>query len=115
MARNYYAKDSIGTKIKDATGKTVGQVEDMVISPEGKVEYVVVSYDGIFGTTLADKLAAVPYNQCKWDEANQCVQLSFNKDRLEAAPTFDKNNIPETHSDYYGQSNSYYSNNRNAA
>ena len=115
MARNYYAKDSIGTDIKDATGEKVGQVEDMVISPEGNVEFIVVSYDGILGTTLADKLAAVPYNQCGWDEADNCVTLSFTKDRLEQAPTFDKNNVPETSADYYSESTSYYTGSRNAA
>ncbi len=115
MSRNYYAKDSIGTDIKDSKGEKVGQVEDMVISPEGNVEFIVVSYDGIFGTTLADKLAAVPNSQCGWDETDNCVTLSFTKDRLEAAPTFDKDNVPQTSADYFSHSTSYYAGKLEAA
>lgn len=115
MSRNYYAKQAVGKDIKDATGEVIGQVDDMVISPEGNVEFIVVSYDGIFGTTFADKLAAVPYDQCGWDEADDAVTLSISKAQLKNSPTFDKDNIPESGASYFSDVHNHYRNTSAAA
>ena len=106
--KNYYASESIGTNIECRTGNDLGKVEDMVVSPMGQVEYLIVSYGGIFGTSLNSKLVAVPYKRFAWSEAKQCLIVDMSKEDMENAPNFDKDNIPQLGSGYYSDAERYH-------
>ncbi len=110
MATNYYVKDSMNRDIKNHEGDNLGHVEDMVLTPEGQAEYIIISYGGIFGTELNDKLVAVPYNQFGWDEQEDCLKLPLDKRTLEEAPNFDKNHVPSLKAEaaYFASSRDYY-------
>lgn len=114
-ARNYYASECIGKNIRNAQNEDLGKVEDMVISPEGNAEFIVVSFGGIFGTTLNDKLLAIPYEQFGWDDSDNELTLNMTKDQMEAAPNFDKDNVPQSNDNYFTSSRDYYRNNKIAA
>ncbi|MDN9003203.1 PRC-barrel domain-containing protein [Francisella tularensis] len=65
----------------------------------GEVAYVVVSFGGFLG--MGDKLFAFPIKAFKVDTANAQFKIKKTKEELEEAPGFDKNNWPETSSDYW--------------
>jgi hypothetical protein len=60
----------------------------------GRVAYVVLSYGGVMG--MGNKLFAVPWNAFRIDEDNKQFVLDIDKQRLESAPGFDKDNWPNS-------------------
>ncbi|OIN84573.1 PRC-barrel domain-containing protein [Francisella sp. TX07-6608] len=90
----------IGEKVVNHKGENLGKVKEIMINPTtGKVVYVVVSYGGFLG--MGDKLFAFPIKAFKIDTANSQFKIKKSKEELEEAPGFDKNNWPETSSDYW--------------
>lgn len=97
------AERLIGMDVENLQGEKLGQIEDMVFYPNGKVAYVVMSTGGVLG--VGDKLHAVPYGLIA-DQARSAaiadrddqdeIILSIDKERLKAAPGFDKSNWPSS-------------------
>lgn len=78
-------------------GRDLGHVKDFMIDTEnGQVIYAVLSFGGFLG--MGDKLFAVPIEAMKVDQENHRFMLDMDKERLENAPGFDKDNWP-SHAD----------------
>ena len=81
--------------VKNPEGKDLGNVVDFMVDTDtGRVEYSVISFGGFMG--LGDKLFAVPLEAMELDRDNKCFVLDADKERLENAPGFDKDNWPTT-------------------
>ncbi|MWY91700.1 PRC-barrel domain containing protein [Francisella tularensis] len=94
------ASHLIGEKVVNYKGENLGKVKEIMINPNtGKIAYVVVSYGGFLG--MGDKLFAFPIKAFKVYTANAQFKIKKTKEELEEAPGFDKNNWPETSSDYW--------------
>jgi sporulation protein YlmC with PRC-barrel domain len=81
--------------VRNRAGEKLGSVEDFVIDVRtGKIEYLALSLGGWLG--IGDKLHAVPFNQLQFahSEDEQYFVLDLPKEKLEAAPGFDKNAWP---------------------
>jgi hypothetical protein len=87
----------------------------------GTVGYAVMSFGGFLG--IGGKLFAVPWNALTLDTKKKYFVLNVDKDRLENAPGFDKDQLPnmadqsrarEIHS-YYGTGQIRPSQDRSAA
>jgi sporulation protein YlmC with PRC-barrel domain len=65
-------------------GEEVADLDDLMISPEGKVEQIILDVDGFLGT--AEKLVAVPYRPLKVTD----LALVYNimKEQLQKSPAF---------------------------
>ncbi len=79
--------------VQDAQGNKIGSVADLMIGPDGKIEYIVLS-EGIgflgFGET---DLVPVPWskvNTADISEDQDAVTLSLSKQELENAPAFNE-------------------------
>jgi sporulation protein YlmC with PRC-barrel domain len=105
------ASKMIGMNIQDPSDKKLGDVDDVVVDDtSGRVAYVVLSFGGFLG--MGDKLFAIPWHALRPDFKNaDKMVLDVPKDKLQAAPGFDKKNWPnmadrtwgeEVHK-YYGQ------------
>ncbi len=83
-----------GDKVKNTSGESLGKVDELMIDLEtGRVAYVVLSYGGVLG--MGNKLFAVPWNAFRIDEDDKAFVLNVDKQRLENAPGFDKDNWPD--------------------
>lgn len=83
-----------GDSVVNPQGEDLGRVEDLMIDPgAGKIEYAVLSFGGFLG--LGDKYFAIPFTQLRADRENKRMVLNVDKERLEAAPGFDKDNWPD--------------------
>jgi hypothetical protein len=69
----------------------------MIDTESGNIIYAVLSFGGFLG--IGDKLFAVPYSLLRLDTTNECYVLNIEKEKLEDAPGFDKDEWPE-HADY---------------
>jgi sporulation protein YlmC with PRC-barrel domain len=80
-------------KVINKAGDRLGDVKDIMLDMRsGRVSYVVMSSGGFL--SIGEKLFAVPWNALTLDTVNECFVLDIAKERLEAAPGFDKDAWP---------------------
>jgi sporulation protein YlmC with PRC-barrel domain len=80
-------------KVVNPNGDVLGDVKDIMLDMHaGRVSYVVLSFGGFL--SLGEKLFAVPWDALKLDTVNKTFVLDIPKERLEAAPGFDKDAWP---------------------
>lgn len=88
------ASDIIGSRVDNPAGEHLGKIEDLTIDlNQGRIAYAVLSFGGFLG--LGDKLFALPWNALKINARDQRFILDVDKETLEAAPGFDKDNWPD--------------------
>lgn len=83
----------VGTGIRNSKGEDLGDVKDIMIDLQsGNISYLVVAFGGFLG--MGDKYFAIPWDAFKVDERSEKLLLDVDKDKLENAPGFDKDNWP---------------------
>ena len=83
-----------GDKVVNYKGEDLGKIEEIMIDLDrGRVAYAVLSFGGVFG--MGDKLFAIPWQALTVDTTKKCLVLNADKELLEKAPGFDKNNWPD--------------------
>ena len=99
----------LGNDVFNRQDEDLGTIKEIMLDVRaGRISYAVLSYGGILG--IGYKLFAVPWEALSLDTENERFILDVAKERLEAAPGFDKDNWPnmadqtwakDVH-DYYG-------------
>jgi sporulation protein YlmC with PRC-barrel domain len=83
-----------GTPIRNSAGEDLGKIEELMIDlEEGRISYAVVSFGGFLG--INTKYFAIPWGLLAVDTDQKCVILDIEKEVLENAPGFDKNDWPD--------------------
>jgi sporulation protein YlmC with PRC-barrel domain len=95
----WLASDLVGMKVVSEQGESLGKIEDIVVHPGGETAYAVLSFGGWLG--MGDKLFAMPWSVLRTVEpdmaaadSKRTLVLPMTKERLKAAPGFDKENWP---------------------
>ena len=103
------ASTLIGDDVKNHSGQDLGKIEEIVLDTEqNRIAYAVLSFGGILG--VGDKLFAIPWQALNLDTDEKCFYLDVNKEKLESAPGFDKNNWPDMANNDWGMRvHDYYS------
>lgn len=84
----------IGNDVYNSQEEDLGDIKEIMLDvASGEVAYAVLSFGGIFG--LGEKLFAVPWKALKLDTENKRFILNVDKERLENAPGFDKDDWPD--------------------
>jgi sporulation protein YlmC with PRC-barrel domain len=78
-------KTLMGKTIYNEAGQKVGKVEDLIISPDKDVSYVIVGAGGFVGIGRHD--VAIPVTQIQ-DNAGKLLMIGATKDAIKAMPTF---------------------------
>ncbi len=97
-----------GTDVVNPQGENLGHIEDLMIDLDtGRISYAVLSFGGIFG--IGNKLFAVPMESLTINTEDENFVMNVDKERLEDAPGFDKDNWPETNNtDFRTEVYTYY-------
>ena len=83
-----------GNDVFNRKDEDLGDIKEIMIDMgTGRVAYAVLSYGGFMG--IGDKLFAVPWHALTLDTANKRFVLDVEKDRLDNAPGFDKDQWPD--------------------
>ena len=83
-----------GDKVVNYKGEDLGKIEEVMIDLDrGRVAYAVLSFGGFLG--MGDKLFAIPWQAFSVDTTNKRLVLNADKELLEKAPGFDKDNWPD--------------------
>lgn len=89
------ATTMIGDAVRNPKGESLGKIEEIMIDRHtGNVAYAVLSFGGIMG--VGDKLFAVPWEALSVDTSEHEFVIDVDKERLENAPGFDKNDWPSS-------------------
>lgn len=88
------AKSLIDTSVVNRSGEDLGKLEEMMIDlNSGRVAYAVISFGGFLG--IGDKYFALPFEALTVDTDDEKIVLDVEKEILENAPGFDKDNWPK--------------------
>lgn len=83
-----------GEDVYNEQEEKLGDIKEFMLDMStGEVAYAVLSFGGMLG--IGEKLFAVPFDALKLDTNNKRFILNVDKDRLKAAPGFDKDDWPD--------------------
>jgi PRC-barrel domain len=85
QASGYRASKMIGTSVVNDANDTIGKVDDVIMSADGKQAFVVLSVGGFLG--MGNKLVAMPYESLKV-QGDKVTMPGASKDSLKALPDF---------------------------
>jgi len=97
-----------GDKVVNHKKEDLGKIEHLMIDLDtGRVVYAVLSFGGFLG--MGDKLFAIPWNALTVDTVEKQFVFDVDKEKLEHAPGFDKDNWPNMADRTWGaEINTYY-------
>lgn len=95
MTRRVLSAESLSQDtVVNRDGEELGKIEDFLLDLEsGRIRYAVLSFGGVLG--IGNKLFAVPPEAFSVDGSGQRLVLDVERERLENAPGFDKDNWPD--------------------
>jgi hypothetical protein len=64
LAAGYRASKVIGSNVVNDANETIGKIDDLLVSPDGKQPYAVLSIGGLLG--MGTRLVVVPYDTLKF-------------------------------------------------
>ena len=79
----------IGAKVKNDAGDTVGDIYDLLFSPQGQINTVVLGVGGFLG--LGERTVAVPYSTLSFKvgpKGERIIIVPLSKENLVKAPEF---------------------------
>jgi sporulation protein YlmC with PRC-barrel domain len=93
---NTLASNMIGSSVYGSSAENpdmIGDINDIVITPEGQVSSIIVGVGGFLG--IGEKDIAVSYDTIEWVErdGNRWLIANMTREQLEAAPAFDRNTM----------------------
>lgn len=95
MPRLLSASTMMSDRVVNSKGEELGKLEELMLDIDnGCVGYAVLSFGGILG--IGDKLFAIPFDAMRLDTDRKVFVLDIDRQRLEKAPGFDKDNWPKT-------------------
>lgn len=94
LRRVLSASTLAGDPVRNSVGEDLGKIEEIMLDiPSGRIAYAVLSFGGFLG--IGDKLFAVPWSSLRIDETEHQFILNVDRQTLENAPGFDKDNWPD--------------------
>ena len=88
-ANEWLARVFIGASVQNAAGETVGDINDLVFSPQGHISTVVLGVGGFLG--MGERNVAVPYSALSFKagaKGERLIVVALSKDALMKAPVF---------------------------
>lgn len=87
------ASEVVGVEVRSLTREKLGTINEVVIDKIfGKVNYLVLEFGGFL--SFGNKFFAIPWSLFTYDKEDDCFLLNVDKERLNNAPGFDKDNWP---------------------
>jgi sporulation protein YlmC with PRC-barrel domain len=96
-----------GTSVYNPAGEKLGSIDDLMIDRHsGQVKYAVLEFGGFLG--MGTDRYPIPWTMLKYDTKNSGYVVPLDKVKLEKAPKYPGDHIPNYDNDYSSRVNSYY-------
>ena len=90
-----------GTTVYNRQGEKLGTVTSFMVGKRnGRVQYAVLSFGGLFG--MGEKFYPLPWDTLTYDTDKGGYMVDIDKDRMKGAPSYDRGNEP-TYDRAYGE------------
>ena len=86
IAKGHRASKLIGAQVRNDQGERIGKIEDMIVSPDGKVTMAVLEVGGFLG--IGDRRVAIPLEQFSSLSAGKAVLPGATRSALKSLPEF---------------------------
>jgi sporulation protein YlmC with PRC-barrel domain len=97
----------LGKKVISEKGEDLGKIEDLVLSKDACLDYIVLAPGGVLGT--GDRLIPIPWKAVKTGTQADTIIISLDKSQLEKAPNFESKKWPSfTDSEWYGKIREFF-------
>jgi hypothetical protein len=85
LAAGYRASKVIGSSVVNDANETIGKIDELLVSSDGKQPYAVLSVGGFLG--MGTRLVVVPYDTLKFAD-NKVILPGGTKEGLKMLPEF---------------------------
>jgi hypothetical protein len=82
------ARTLIGLDLKNDQNESIGEIDDVVVDADGRVQQVVVSVGGFLG--VGARSVAISWNDIHFDAQREVATVNMTKDQLSAQPEFQR-------------------------
>ena len=89
--RPYGLDEIVGSDVKNLQGVYLGRISDLVIDPEGRVAFAILSHGGFL--RVGETSVAIPFETLTFDWTGNHYALDISKERLNSAPVFTKRDL----------------------
>lgn len=89
LATGYRTSKVVGSTVVNESNETVGTIDDLIVTPNEKVPFAVLSVGGFLG--IGSKYVVVPYSALKVQD-KQMVLPGATKESLKSLPEFKYSN-----------------------
>jgi len=94
MAKYHKGSEVLGMKVENPQNDNLGDLQDFVVDlHSGHIVYAVLASGGFLG--IGEKYLAIPPKAFQVSTDGKHLALNVDKEKLKAAPGFDKNNWPQ--------------------
>ena len=87
VAAGYRASKVIGSNVLNEANETIGKIDDLLVTRDGKEPYAVLSIGGFLG--MGTHMVVVRYDSLRFDPDNKIVLPGGTKDGLMMLPAFE--------------------------
>jgi sporulation protein YlmC with PRC-barrel domain len=90
------AEDLVGTTVYGANDENIGEIGDVVLTADGKIDAYLVDVGGFLG--MGEKEVAIGSDNLAFmtdKDGNKYLYTTFSKEQLDAAPTYDESSWAE--------------------
>ena len=96
-----------GTNVYNREGERLGTISKFMVGKRnGRVEYAVMGFGGLFG--MGERDYPLPWNVLTYDTDQGGYVVDLDKDKLRNAPSFERGQDPTYDRDYGEQVYTYY-------
>jgi hypothetical protein len=85
LAAGYRSSKVVGSSVVNDANETIGKIDDLLVSRDGRQPYAVLSVGGFLG--MGNRLVVVPYDLLKFGD-NKVILPGGNKEGLKMLPEF---------------------------
>jgi sporulation protein YlmC with PRC-barrel domain len=97
----------LGKKVISQKGEDLGKIEDIVLSKDACLDYIVLAPGGLLGT--GDRLIPIPWKAVKTGTQADTIIVDIDKSQLEAAPNFESKKWPNlSDNEWYGKMREFF-------
>ena len=85
LAAGYRSSKVVGSNVVNDANETIGKIDDLLVSRDGRQPYAVLSVGGFLG--MGNRLVVVPYDLLKFGD-NKVILPGGTKEGLKMLPEF---------------------------
>lgn len=100
MQKSERVSGILGKRVISQKGEDLGKIEDLVLTKEACLDYMILAPGGLLGT--GDRLIPIPWKAVKTGAEADTIIIDMDKSQLEKAPNFESKKWPNlTDSGWY--------------